>query len=71
MFLKVIYRDLTLGKEKAQIIKRLMKAGRIIAIHSSEGWVEVRRMCNGIPYKGRDRRENQAERFFAKFYEPS
>ena len=67
MFLKVIYPDLTLGKINSSIIEGMMKAGKIIALHCSEGWIEVRRKGEGVPYSGIDRRKTKPETFFAGF----
>lgn len=44
--LKVISPDGTTGMAKASTIDGLMKAGKIIAFHCPEGWVEVRRKIN-------------------------
>ena len=67
MFLKVIYPDGTSGMVKASIIEGLMKSGKIIAFHCSEGWVEVRRRRNVEEFNGIDRRKTKPESFFAKF----
>ena len=67
MFLKVIYPDDTSGMVKASIIEGLMKSGKIVAFHCSEGWVEVRRKRNIEEYNGIDRRKTNPESFFAQY----
>ncbi len=67
MYLKVIYSDLSMGAERAGAIQDLTKSGKIIAVHCSEGWVEVRRKSKEETYKGIDRRRNKSESFFAQY----
>ena len=66
MQIKVIYPDGTSGMVKAATMGGLMKEGKIIAFHCSEGWVEARRKSTGT-YKGVDRRRTEPKRFFAGF----
>jgi len=64
MFLKVIYPNGTSGIVKASIIEGLMRTGKIIAFHCSEGWVEVRRKSKSA-YSGVERRKTKPEMFYA------
>ena len=64
MFLKVVYPDGISGMVKASKLYGLINAGKIIAFHCSEGWVEVRRK-NKNPYNGVDRRKTRPEVFYA------
>ena len=66
MQMKVIYSDGTSDRVKASTIDGLTKAGKIIAFHCSEGWVEVRRKSKST-YNGVDRRRTQPQNFFAGF----
>ena len=66
MLIKVIYTGGTLGKLKSSTLEGVMKSGKIIAFHCSEGWLDVRRKCQSIFY-GVDRRRANKEMFFASF----
>ena len=55
MFMKVVYPDGTSGVVKSKEIEGLIKAGKIVAFHCSEGWVEARRKQN-VRYRGPERR---------------
>jgi hypothetical protein len=59
MFIKVIYPDGTSGMVRASSIDRLIRTGKIIAYHCSDGWVELRRK-QYLRYKGPERRELRA-----------
>lgn len=63
MFLKVIYPDGKSGIVNASTIEGLMKAGRIVAFHCSEGWVEARRKLNNENYTGFERRRSNLVTF--------
>ena len=58
IFQRVIYPDATSGIVKGSTIEGLMKSGKIVAFHCSEGWVEVRRTHN-MDYTGPERRVAQ------------
>ena len=66
MFLKVIFPDGTIGTVKFTALTNLIKSGKIIAFHCSEGWVEVRRKSKS-PYVGVDRRRANPEMFLRDF----
>ena len=58
MNLKVIYRNGTSDIAKASAADELIKTGKIIAYHTSEGWVEVRRKQISANYQGPERRKS-------------
>ena len=63
MVLKVIYTDGNPGKVKSSTLEGLKKAGKIIAFHCSEGWIDVRRKSR-TNFNGLDRRRTNPEKFF-------
>ncbi len=67
MYLKVLYTDFRVGREKSSTVRKMMTERSLIAVHCSSGWYDVRRKSNridGIPYHGIDRRKNKPESFF-------
>jgi hypothetical protein len=58
LHLKVLYPDGTSGIIKASILEGLIKTGKIVAFHCSEGWVEVRRKQKSKNYLGPERRKS-------------
>jgi hypothetical protein len=63
MFLKVIYPDGKVDMAKSSEIGGMIKAGRIVAFHCSEGWVEARRKRNKEDYFGPERRKSNVPIF--------
>lgn len=58
MLLNVIYPDGSSGMIKSSTLDTLVRMGRIVAFHCSEGWVELRRK-NESTYNGKDRRKTK------------
>ncbi len=66
MFRKVIYPDGTSGMVNVSKIYGLINAGKIIAFHYSDGWLDVRRKNKGA-FNGVDRRKTDPDRFYSGF----